>query len=124
MSQTTTLFNTKSTAVYDVKIIEQVPVSQDSAITVKLVAPALSSDQVGEKKASLLMVVSHDVVARWHGAEDTGVDVASLGKDGKLIWTCSVPPQGKVNLVLQWEISAPADVEVMELNEPTVIMRD
>jgi hypothetical protein len=79
MSQTITLFNTKSTAVHDVKIIEQVPVSQDSAIIVKLVAPALSSDQVGEKKASLLMVVSHDVVARWHGTEDTGVNVASLG---------------------------------------------
>lgn len=116
ISQTITLFNTKSTAVHDVKIIDQVPVSQDASITVKLVAPALPADPSGDKPALARTTLSNGVVAQWHGADDPGVDVASLGKDGKLNWVCSIPPQEKLNLVLLWEVNAPTNANVVGLN--------
>ena len=30
----------------------------------------------------------------------------AVGKDGKLSWICEVPSQRKMNVMLQWEVSA------------------
>ncbi|KAF9465725.1 hypothetical protein BDZ94DRAFT_1320026 [Collybia nuda] len=113
LSQTITLFNTKPMTIHDVKVIEQVPVSQDSSIAVKLVNPALSTDPPSKKSTQ----VSQGVVAQWHGAGELGVDSASLGKDGKFNWICSIPPQKKINLILQWEVSAPTGETIIGLRD-------
>ncbi len=56
--------------------------------------------------------VSSGVAAQWDGADDSQGDITALGKDGKLNWLCSIPPQGTVNLSLQWEVLAPASITV------------
>lgn len=121
-SQRITIFNTKSAAVDNVKIIDQVPVSEDSLITVKLVSPALVAPfsesktlSGGELKVPPPVKVSPGVVVQWDGADEPGNDVEGLGKDGKFYWVCSVPSQGKVNLVLQWEVTAPVRTDIAGL---------
>ncbi|RDB15217.1 Protein F37C4.5 [Hypsizygus marmoreus] len=117
-SQRITVFNTKSTAVKDFKVVDQMPVSENSLITVKLLSPALSipenpittSSNGSERKPLSPVKVADGVVAQWEGADEPGFDLEALGKDGKLSWVCSIPAQGKVNLLLSWEVSAPARV--------------
>ncbi|EFI27220.1 hypothetical protein CC1G_15048 [Coprinopsis cinerea okayama7 len=61
--------------------------------------------------------VTKDVVAQWQGADEaeTQADVQALGSDGKLVWKCAVPAQGKVALSLQWEVSAPVKSNIVGL---------
>ncbi|KAF7303988.1 hypothetical protein MIND_00629800 [Mycena indigotica] len=61
--------------------------------------------------------VTRGIVAQWDGADDPERVAAgeTLGLDRKLNWICSVPPQEKINLQLDWEVVSPADVEVMGL---------
>lgn len=122
-SQRITIFNTKSTAISNVKIIDQVPVSEDSLITVKLLSPPLVapfsdstlSSSGGELKVPPPVKVSSGVVVQWDGADEPGNDVEGLGKDGKFYWVCAVPSQGKVNLLLQWEVTAPVRTDIAGL---------
>lgn len=108
-----------------VRVVDQVPVSEDATITVKLQQPALvqpggadgtRSLQSGpDTKIALPVKVGAGVVAAWAGSEDElgqDVDVEALGKDGKFAWTCTVPAQTKVGLVLQYEISAPVKTKI------------
>jgi hypothetical protein len=120
-SQRISIFNTKSTEIKNVKIIEQIPVSEDSLITVKLVSPPLvapfsdSTLSSGELKVPPPVNVSSGVVVQWDGADEPGNDLEGLGKDGKFHWVCSVPSQGKVNLLLQWEVTAPVRTDIVGL---------
>jgi len=114
-----------------VKVIDQVPISEDSSITVKLVQPALvlpnaegsgggtlSAASSAELKVPPPVKVSQGVVATWDGADEFGqgdVDVEALGKEGRFCWVCSVPSQGKIGLVFQWEVSAPARTDITGL---------
>ncbi|KAF8907342.1 hypothetical protein CPB84DRAFT_1844039 [Gymnopilus junonius] len=94
-----------------IRIMDQVPVSEDSSITVKLVQPALtlpnlegtssiSSGKIIEPKIPPPIKVSSGVTALWDGADEVADgnvdDIAALGRDGRFSWICSVPPQGKV----------------------------
>lgn len=112
-SQRITIANTKTQPIENLKIIDQIPVSDDSKITVKLVRPALGVPgegfggggmSTGEPKVLPPVSVASGVVAQWHGADEAGVEVEALGKDGKLNWICAVPGQEKIGLVLQWEV--------------------
>ncbi|KIM37386.1 hypothetical protein M413DRAFT_273699 [Hebeloma cylindrosporum] len=115
-----------------VKVIDQVPISEDSTIAVKLIQPLLvlptaegtgtlgsaSAAAAGELKVPPPVTVSQGVVATWDGADEFGrgdVDVEALGKEGRFCWICSVPPQGKIGLVFQWEVSAPARTDITGL---------
>jgi hypothetical protein len=118
------VFNTKSTSVEDVRIVDQVPVSEDEQIKVKLVSPALTVSSGGSESASKekekavqKVGVAKGVVAQWDGADEpeTDGDPKVLGKTGKINWVCSVPPQGKINLVLQWEVTALVSTHIMGL---------
>lgn len=94
------------------------PVSENPKITVKLVNPALSVPEQGfgwgssvstanrEFRVPPPVSVASGVVAQWHGADEAGVEVEALGKDGKLDWVCAVPAQEQIRLVLQWEVVA------------------
>jgi hypothetical protein len=118
-SQRITVFNTKSTLIEQLKILDQIPVSEDSSITVRLNSPALvvplANTSKGSIKAPPPVTVSQGVVAQWDGTDDPSFDIEALGKDGKFNWVCSVPSQGKINLLLQWEVTAPTDTHVVGL---------
>ncbi|RXW13249.1 hypothetical protein EST38_g12604 [Candolleomyces aberdarensis] len=127
-SQRITVHNTKSLAIDNLTIVDQIPVSEESSITVKLLSPPLSLPDLSATgtassnsflkdtkenklgvRVPLPVKVSHGVVAQWDGVDDVNSDdgVENLGKDGKLNWVCSSPSQGKITLTLQWEVSAP-----------------
>lgn len=122
--QRISIHNTKATTtVENLKVLDQIPVSEDEQISVKLVSPALSlpdgpsikTVKTNASRAVPHVQVSEDVVARWEGSDESGIDVDALGKDGKINWLCTIPPQGKINLVMQWEVSTPARAHVTGL---------
>jgi hypothetical protein len=115
-SQRITISNTKTHPIENLKIIDQAPVSEDSDITVNLVSPALKLPGEGvEPKGFPPLKVAPGVVAQWHGADEEGVQVEALGRDGKLDWVCAVPAQEKIGLFLQWEVMAPVKTTIMGL---------
>lgn len=139
-TQRITVHNTKSasagggTEPLKIKIVDQVPVSEDSTITVKLTQPALvipnaensggtissTAGGGGELKLPAPVKVTSGVVATWDGADEDSigqhdVDLEALGREGRLCWICSIAPQGKVGLTLQWEVSAPLRTDITGL---------
>ena len=127
-TQRITIHNTKARTIADLRIVDQIPVSTDEKIVVKLFNPPLPSMQpnvggakAGEKSANnsgAKVRVAPGVLAHWgDGTEDaTAVDdgTSAVGKDGKLSWICEVPSQGKMNVMLQWEVTAPAQAHVVD----------
>jgi len=118
--------STASSNNISIKVIDQVPVSEDSAITVKLIQPALSipnaegTGSIGgkEQKIPSPVRVTTGVVAMWDGADEVGqgeIDVESLGKEGRFAWVCSIAPQAKIGLTLQWEVTAPTRTVIQGL---------
>ncbi|KAK7050548.1 hypothetical protein R3P38DRAFT_2865776 [Favolaschia claudopus] len=129
-SQRITVFNTKSISIDRLKIVDQIPTSQNSQIEVKLVSPALilpsenSGGSGGTLKgtssknppAAQTVNVARGVVAHWDGVDEPDCAVESLGLDRKLNWICSVAAQTKINLALDWEVTvSPASVKVIGL---------
>ncbi|KAF6747896.1 hypothetical protein DFP72DRAFT_1167026 [Ephemerocybe angulata] len=133
-TQRITLHNTKSLAIENVKLIDQIPVSENSVINVKLISPALDLTDSGvgtvsstlkagwsENKAGVKIPppakVGQGILAQWDGADEVNSEdgVESLGKDGKISWICALPSQGKVTLTLQWEVSAPLRTDITGL---------
>ncbi|KAJ7119756.1 hypothetical protein C8R44DRAFT_672693 [Mycena epipterygia] len=122
-SQRITVFNTKSITVERLKIVDQIPTSQNSQIEVNLVNPALSlpsdvgaSSVKGSAKTPQVLDVAKGVVAQWDGVDEPDCEVESLGLDRKLNWICAVPSQGKLNLALEWEVTvSPASAQVIGL---------
>ena len=82
----------------------------------KLISPALVLPELSagdaERKPPSPLHVGEGVVAQWEGADEPGFDLEALGKDGKLNWVCSIPSQGKINLLLSWEVVAPARLAI------------
>ncbi|KAF8194400.1 hypothetical protein K438DRAFT_1588438 [Mycena galopus ATCC 62051] len=137
-SQRITVFNTKGVTVECLKIVDQIPTSQNSQIEVKLVSPALtlpsenntssggisSLSSLGKgassasKNASAPQVlnVMRGVVAQWDGVDEPDCAVEALGLDRKLNWVCSVAAQAKINLALEWEVTvSPASAKIVGL---------
>ncbi|KAJ6527188.1 hypothetical protein B0H19DRAFT_970147 [Mycena capillaripes] len=125
-SQRITVFNTKGIIVERLKIVDQIPTSQNAQIEVKLVSPALtlpaentgmSSLKAAPKNPSPQVVnVARGIVAQWDGVDEPDCAVESLGLDRKLNWVCSVDPQAKINLSLEWEVTvSPASMKVVGL---------
>ncbi|KAF9031384.1 hypothetical protein BDZ89DRAFT_1091382 [Hymenopellis radicata] len=111
-TQRISIYNTKpATAMENVKILEQIPVSEDEQIGVKVISPPLS-------RAEGSVAVQDGVIARWDGGNPDSDDLDSkgtMGKDGRIVFACKVPAQGKITFMLQWEVSAPGTVEVRGL---------
>ncbi|KAJ7505898.1 hypothetical protein B0H11DRAFT_1976597 [Mycena galericulata] len=111
-SQRITVFNTKSVAIEGLKVIDQIPTSQNSQIEVKLVNPALTlpseagtSSVKGAVREPQVLNIGTGIKAHWDGVDEPGYEVESLGLDRKLNWICAVPSQGKLNLALEWEVT-------------------
>jgi len=110
-----------------------VPISEDSTIVVKLLQPLLlppggessgtgTIGTDGELKLPTPVKVAAGVTATWDGADEVSlgsatndVDVELVGREGRICWICSVPPQGKANVTLQWEVSAPLKTNITGL---------
>jgi hypothetical protein len=84
---------------------------------------SLGSSKSGDKSASASgttkkipapVKVSNEVMAKWDDGneEEENIDVGSLGKDGKLNFVCALPAQGKTNITMQWEVTAPAKSKI------------
>ena len=155
-TQRVVIHNTKSVALSKLKVIDQVPISEEAGIAVKVVSPALivpppvtgtakattdaasvassskkglfrtgddgrgSISEKGNRTSIALpnpVGVAQGIVAQWEGLEDINgenleKDLNSI-TDGKFAWVCTnLAPQAKVNLVLQWEVSAPTTTYV------------
>ena len=117
-SQHITVYNTKLAPVDGLTIIEQIPVSEDSQITVTLKTPDLSprTPAPGEARVAPLAEIEDDVMASWEATADGG-DIDALGKDGVLKWVCALRPQTKVALHLQWEVTSPTQATVAALHD-------
>ncbi|KAF8073368.1 hypothetical protein FPV67DRAFT_1666137 [Lyophyllum atratum] len=112
--QRITLFNSKSVPV-DIKVIDQIPISGDKGVTVKLLSPALPASSAqslssvakqSSKTASKEVNVAEGVVARWEGPDNQMADPEALGKDGKISWLCALAPQATLHLSLKWEVTS------------------
>ncbi|KAJ7713008.1 hypothetical protein B0H16DRAFT_1623171 [Mycena metata] len=129
-SQRVSIFNTKASAIERLKIIDQIPTSQNSQIEVKLVNPALTvptkdtsagMNTINLKAAAAkatpqIVTVARGVVAQWDGVDEPDCAVETLGLDRKLNWVCSVGAQAKINLTLDWEVSvSPASARIQGL---------
>lgn len=127
-TQRLTIHNTKNIPLLNLKLVDQVPISEDSQIEVKLISPALTLVGTGAQSASdprssgfkqptstvpSQITVQPGVLAQWDGADEPDLDLDSLGKEGKFNWLVSVPAQGKVSLALQWEVTIPSKVQVV-----------
>ncbi|PPR01511.1 hypothetical protein CVT24_001881 [Panaeolus cyanescens] len=134
--QRITIFNSKTHAIDNLKIIDQFPLSEDSNITVKhidppLAFPASESSSKSSSKGSISasnstldlksiapVKVSKGVVAQWDGADEVesgDVPINSIGKEGKLAWMCSIPASSKLGLLLRWEVTTPVKADVVGL---------
>ncbi|KAJ2920688.1 hypothetical protein H1R20_g16407, partial [Candolleomyces eurysporus] len=124
-TQRISVHNTKSIAVDNLKIVDRIPVSEDSQITVKLISPVLPTNSTSAGSSLNLSAITgtltkrvklaDGVVAQWYGADEEATNAEYLGKDGKVQWLCSLPSQKKVDLTLQWEVSVPKEVVVVGL---------
>ncbi|KAG6876035.1 hypothetical protein C0993_006036 [Termitomyces sp. T159_Od127] len=139
-TQSISVFNTKSTPVERVRVVEQVPVSEDAQVQVKLLSPALPAargardreererekeskngkdkdkdnkvrDEGGKRVASV--AVSSGVIAMWEGTDDSEGEV--VARDGKFCWNVALPGQGKASLVLKYEVGVPVGLNVVGL---------
>ncbi|PPQ89432.1 hypothetical protein CVT25_012811 [Psilocybe cyanescens] len=114
-TQRITIFNTKSITIQNLKVIDRVPVSEDEKIEVKVLNPALSTTSTNNAPAKNSVQVANNVIAQWDGIEEPGVDSNAIGKDGKLNWIVSIPPQKSVSLVLQFEVNYPENLAIVGL---------
>lgn len=112
-TQRLTIHNTKTIRIENLKVLDNIPLSANTDITVKLTQPSLPSPPTsGSTKSTISSLapvkVSEGVTAMWDGIDDPDCDVENVGKDGKINWICTVPAQGKVNLALGWEVTCPS----------------
>jgi hypothetical protein len=127
-TQRITVHNTKSVPVDELRVVDQIPVSRNAQVKVKLIQPALplgegegatgkgaeaesnagaEAGAKGKGKKSASANVSKGVVAQWDGGDKT---------DRRVSWVCAVPAQGKINLTLEWTVTvSPADAQVVGL---------
>ncbi|KAG5351764.1 hypothetical protein C0989_005019 [Termitomyces sp. Mn162] len=122
--QSITVFNTKSTPVERVRVSDQIPVSEDAQIQVRLLNPPLPSiahaykgqdkdkgkERVSDEGAEKRVVVSKGISAMWEGEEGEGE-----GRDGRFGWIVELPGQGKANVVLRYEVVVPAGTNFVGL---------
>ncbi|KAG6887828.1 hypothetical protein C0992_010561 [Termitomyces sp. T32_za158] len=134
-TQNVTVFNTKPTPVERVRVVDQVPVSEDAQVQVRLLSPSLPAagsardreerekengkdkdKGQGEGGKKLMSVaVASGVSAMWEGADDGEGDGELAARNGKLSWVVALPGKGKANLVLKYEVGAPAGANVVGL---------
>lgn len=100
--------------------------SEDAQVQVRLLSPPLSEREKEREKGKdqdkgrdegdekmMSVAVSSGISAMWEGV-DGGEDEV-IAKNGKFCWIVALPGQGKSNLVLKYEVGAPAGENVIGL---------
>ncbi|KAF7422232.1 hypothetical protein PC9H_010388 [Pleurotus ostreatus] len=108
-SQQVTITNSGSSSIPELIVIDQIPKAEDPRINVKLLT---------SQKPSSRIDIDENVSAQWFTANPGAPELSPAdndGVDGRLSWRCCVPPQRKVRLHLQWEISVPFNTSVVGL---------
>ncbi|KAG6914243.1 hypothetical protein DXG01_001502 [Tephrocybe rancida] len=109
--QRITVLNTKLVPV-ELKVIDQIPISEETHLKIKLLVPALTIPNLAiavakrTKSPPQTVNVAGGVVAQWEYSGNQAPDPEELGKDGKISWTCSLAPQAKAHLVVRWEMAS------------------
>ncbi|KDQ13203.1 hypothetical protein BOTBODRAFT_33813 [Botryobasidium botryosum FD-172 SS1] len=121
-AQRITVFNTRTQPVENVTVLAQVPVSQDSVITVKISKPALPPPAPGSNPGSAQQVLSDGPSGSGSGSGAGTVRVSPSvvaewedGQEGRLKWIAKLAPQEKLLLELEWEVSAPVGTSIVGL---------
>ncbi|KAL4257329.1 Conserved hypothetical protein CHP02231 [Pleurotus pulmonarius] len=124
-SQQLTITNSRRSTVPELIVIDQIPKAEDPRISVKLLNPSLgtpsprsSSLSLGSQKPPSTVEIDANVSAQWFAQKSGSPELSAAdsdGVDGRFSWRCVVPPQGKVHLHLQWEISVPLNISVLGL---------
>ncbi|KAF9492716.1 hypothetical protein BDN71DRAFT_1420435 [Pleurotus eryngii] len=126
-SQHITVHNTKNITIRDLTIIDHIPLSENSQVTIKLINPALppppaASSAMGSikivtksEKAPAPLKVGENIVAQWDEGDGPQDDVSAIGREGRIAWKCVLAPQSKANIALAWEVSAPANITITGL---------
>lgn len=124
-SQQLTITNSRRSSIPELIVIDQIPKAEDPRISVKLLNPPLgtpspgsSSLSLGSQKPPRTIEIEENVSAQWFAQKSGSPELSapdSDGVDGRLSWRCVVPPQGKVHLHLQWEVSVPLIISVVGL---------
>lgn len=127
-TQRITLLNTKSITIDDLKVTDSLPVSEDERIEVRLINPPLMHAPVGNTSSvsSLLgpttsekqkpVRIRENIAAQWEGVDEKGFEGVP-GRNGKINWLVSLPPQKPVTLSLQHEVAFAADLVVEGLGD-------
>ncbi|KAF4579599.1 hypothetical protein EYR36_001417 [Pleurotus pulmonarius] len=95
-SQYITVHNTKNITVRDLTIIDQIPLSEDSQVAIKLINPALppppaASSAVGSmriltksEKTPAPLKVGDNVTAQWDSGDGPRDDASVIGREGRI----------------------------------------
>ncbi|KAF8802151.1 hypothetical protein BYT27DRAFT_7197229 [Phlegmacium glaucopus] len=117
--QRISIYNTKPVSITGLKILDQIPVSDNSKIIVNMANPPLVLPQPNKKglySVPKAVTIGSQAVAQWKDADEPDIDPSLLGKDGEFSWVCNIPAQGTLNLLLSWEVVYPYASHVIGLD--------
>jgi len=118
-----TITNTSATrAVTGLRVLDQIPVSTDDKVVVKLIAPELRPLETLDQDApASWMRLGKGLTARWASTEDEARDGeapgedAPVGKDGKIEYKVDLAPSGKAAIAIEFTVAGPADAHISGL---------
>ncbi|KAB5591405.1 Mucoidy inhibitor A [Ceratobasidium theobromae] len=110
-SQRITIRNSRLASISALRVLDHVPVSTDSRITVAVIKPNGLSDSIlpistAEGHESKEKEKEHPWSAMQEGVQVRWAPL-DVGGEGTVEWKCEIPPAEEVELELAWEVSAP-----------------
>ena len=83
-----TVYSTKSVSIICLKILDQIPVSDNSKMVVNMTNPPLVLPQPNKKglyTVPTAVTVGSQAVAQWKGADERDIEPSLIGKDGEFV---------------------------------------
>lgn len=111
--QAITIKNTRRTAVHPLVVRDQVPISRDERITIKVAEPKELLDSGGKPTVRAAGATGTIVTPRWALRDDQEDKPEATGeKDKGLVeWIIDLEAGTNVDVKLAWEVSAPLGLE-------------
>ncbi|KAB5591408.1 Protein F37C4,5 [Ceratobasidium theobromae] len=109
-SQRITIRNSRLASVSALRVLDQVPVSTESTIKVKVITPSGLDTVAVPSPTGETGETVEDKARPWVDAQK-GVQVRwaplGIGEEGTVEWKCEIPPMEETELELLWEVSGP-----------------